>query len=65
MNRVSFKQPLYTTDWVEMRARVVYVRKYSLEVEVELNIERSTGEKVISHTGYFTVINFNEVRIIY
>ncbi len=60
MNRILFKQPIYTVDMVEMTARVVYVRRYTLEVEIELNVQRPSGAVVPSHSGYFTVLNFDE-----
>ncbi|MBI3991844.1 MAG: acyl-CoA thioesterase [Candidatus Lambdaproteobacteria bacterium] len=60
MNRIFFKQPIFPTDTVEMVARVVYVRTYTLEVEIRVRIERSSGEQVESHSGYFTVFNYDE-----
>jgi len=61
MNRIFFKKPLYITDFLDMKARVVYVRKFSLEVEIDVSIERKDGQQVSSHTGYFTMIQFNNV----
>lgn len=57
MNRIYFRHPIYTTDLVEMSARVVYVRHSTLEVEIAVRLERISGESVQSHTGYFTVLN--------
>ena len=60
MNRIFFKQPIVPTDTVQMVARVVYVRTYTLEVEIRVRIEHSTGETLDSHSGYFTVFNYDE-----
>ncbi|MDH4224473.1 MAG: acyl-CoA thioesterase [Deltaproteobacteria bacterium] len=57
MNRIFFKQPIYTTDLVEMTARVVYVRRYTLEVEINVKLRRISGEELSSHSGFFTVLN--------
>ncbi len=57
MNRIFFKRPIYITDLVELTARVVYVRHYTLEVEIDVRLERASGETLQSHTGYFTVLN--------
>ena len=59
MNRLLFKQPIFATDLVEMTARVVYVRRYTLEVEIEVTLLRG-GETFSSHSGYFTVLNYDE-----
>ncbi|OQS06808.1 DNA replication licensing factor MCM8 [Thraustotheca clavata] len=62
MNRIVFKLPITTSDIVSMKSRIVMVRRHTLEVEVEVFIERVGQEnsKRKSHTGYFTVINLNE-----
>ena len=57
MNRIFFKQPIFTTDVVSLAARVVYVRNFTLEVEIEVELERIDGEVLTSHTGYFTVLS--------
>jgi acyl-CoA thioesterase 11/acyl-coenzyme A thioesterase 9 len=57
MNRIFFRHPIYTTDLVELSAHVVYVRHYTLEVEIEVRLQRLSGETLQSHTGYFTVLN--------
>jgi len=60
MDRIFFKHPVFTTDWVEMKARVIFVKKYVLEIEIAVTLERRDGTRVNSHSGYFTVLNFNE-----
>ena len=60
MNRIFFRQPIRTTDLVEIDARVVMVRNYTLEVETVVRLQRKDGEKVESHSGYFTILNYNE-----
>jgi len=60
MNRILFRQPIFTTDLVEITARVVYVRRYTLEVELQVNVQKPNGETLHSHSGYFTVLNYDE-----
>ncbi len=60
MNRIFFKQPIYPTDLVELTARVVYVRHFTLEVAIDVKLQRATGEELPSHSGYFTVLNYDE-----
>jgi acyl-CoA hydrolase len=44
-----------------MTSRVVYVRNYVLEVEISVDVERGEGKRVHSHSGYFTILNADEV----
>lgn len=60
MNRIVFRQPIFASDLVEMTARVVYVRRYTLTVEIEVTLLRADGSKVPSHSGAFTVLNYDE-----
>ena len=60
MNRIFFKEPIFITDLVDMTARVVYVRTNTLEVEIDVRLHRLGGEVVPSHSGYFTVLNYDE-----
>eukprot|EP01112_Ceratiomyxa_fruticulosa_P015179 TRINITY_DN4438_c0_g1_i1.p1 TRINITY_DN4438_c0_g1~~TRINITY_DN4438_c0_g1_i1.p1 ORF type:complete len:371 (-),score=64.17 TRINITY_DN4438_c0_g1_i1:80-1192(-) len=61
MNRISFKKPVRIGDLLEIVAHVVYVRTHIIEIEVNLNIEHPDGTKEPSHSGYFTLLNVNEV----
>ncbi|KAJ9438662.1 Protein VdlD [Diplonema papillatum] len=54
MNRVEFKHPISINDWVELHARVVYVSKYTVHVELKILKEESgVQEPVTSHVGHF------------
>jgi acyl-CoA thioesterase 11/acyl-coenzyme A thioesterase 9 len=63
MNRIFFKQPIFSSDLVRMRSRVVYVRNYTAEVEIDVSIQRLNGEEVPSHSGFFTVLNFGDAGL--
>lgn len=60
MSRILFRQPIYASDMVEMTARVVYVRRYTVEMEIEVVLQREDGTEVPSHSGVFTVLNYDE-----
>lgn len=60
MNRIFFKQPITSADWVRMTARVVYVRHSTLEVDIAVSIQHMNGEVVPSHSGQFTVLSYDE-----
>lgn len=60
MNNIFFKQPILASDLVEMTARVVYVRHFTLEVDIAVTLQRGGGEEIASHSGYFTVLNYDE-----
>ena len=60
MNRIFFRRPIYTSDLVEIDARVVMVRNFTLEVETVVRVQRISGEIVDTHSGYFTVLSYDE-----
>ena len=61
MNRIVFEQPIFTSDLVELTARVVYVRRFTLEVALDVTLQRPDGTRLRSHRGYFTVLNYDEI----
>ena len=38
-----------------------YVRTHVLEVEIDVIVQRITGERIPSHSGYFIILNADEV----
>jgi acyl-CoA thioesterase 11/acyl-coenzyme A thioesterase 9 len=60
MNRIFFKHPIASLDWVTMTARVVYVRRYTLEVEIAVSLQHLDGSRTASHSGSFTVLSYDE-----
>eukprot|EP00188_Purpureofilum_apyrenoidigerum_P005456 Plantae.Rhodophyta-Purpureofilum_apyrenoidigerum.ctg711.p1 GENE.Plantae.Rhodophyta-Purpureofilum_apyrenoidigerum.ctg711~~Plantae.Rhodophyta-Purpureofilum_apyrenoidigerum.ctg711.p1 ORF type:complete len:358 (-),score=70.21 Plantae.Rhodophyta-Purpureofilum_apyrenoidigerum.ctg711:61-1134(-) len=63
MNRIDFKQSIKPEHVVEMHARVVNVRRYILEVEIETFVDKSFERQGIlpAHAGYFTVLSLDEL----
>ena len=63
MDRIFFRAPIRPTDWVELTARVTYVRRFTLEVEIQVVLQRPLGngetEVIPSHSGTFTVLNYD------
>lgn len=64
MSKVLFKKPVRISDLVEMRAKIVYVRTYTVCVQVTVLLHAFMGDKpVLSHTGLFAVLNFDESNL--
>jgi len=63
MNRIDFKQSIKPEHVVEMHARVVNVRRFVLEVEIEACVDKSfEGQGVLpSHAGYFIILSLDEL----
>jgi acyl-CoA hydrolase len=61
MDRVIFHAPVQIHDALEMKARVVYVRRHTLVVKLDVVIEKPTGDRIQSHTAYFTVLSFDDI----
>lgn len=62
MHSVEFRHPIMLTDWVSLEATVVYVHRTTLEVDVEVFIERP-GEPLMTNKASFVLTNFDEVGI--
>ncbi|OSX71661.1 hypothetical protein BU14_0513s0005 [Porphyra umbilicalis] len=62
LDRISFQAPVLPLHVLHLVARVVYVRRYTVEVEVHVSLDRRvSGEpQVSSHVGSFTVLNLDE-----
>ncbi|KAJ8902264.1 hypothetical protein NDN08_006671 [Rhodosorus marinus] len=63
MNRIDFRQTIKPEHVVEMHARVVSVRNTTIEVEIEAFVDKIMDGLgiVTSHSGYFTVLNVDEI----
>lgn len=58
---LSLEKPIKTTDWVTLRARVVFVRIYTLQVEIQVG--RQSGFESVTeptHSGVFTLVNYDQ-----
>ena len=62
MHNLKFEHPIFTTDWVMAKARVVYVRRTTLEVEVEVFVERD-GKTFLSHVSCFVLADVSRTVI--
>ena len=60
MNQILFRHPILTSDLVAIDTRVVMVRNYTLEVETLVRVKRLDGKDEISHSGYFTILSYDE-----
>lgn len=62
LDRISFHAPVLPLHVLHLVARVVYVRRYTVEVEVHVSLDRRVSNEppVKSHVGSFTVLNLDE-----
>ena len=60
MNSVVFKEPVYKTDWTELKAHVVFVRHSTMQIDVEVTAERD-GKKVPTNEASFVVVSLDEI----
>lgn len=58
---VHFKLPVQPTALLRTTARVVLVRRFCMEIEVKMQIDRSSEglDEQLSHVAYFTVISYD------
>mmetsp|Transcript_35592 Transcript_35592/g.36297 ORF Transcript_35592/g.36297 Transcript_35592/m.36297 type:complete len:372 (+) Transcript_35592:37-1152(+) len=63
MDRVSFTQPITMRDVLEMKAYVVYVRNYLLQVQVTAFVDKvgNRSDLKLSHTGFFEILNLDSL----
>ena len=60
MHSCEFRHPILLSDWVSLEAHAVYVHNTTLEIDVEVFIERP-DHPIISNKASFVVTNFDEV----
>ncbi|MCP4295150.1 MAG: acyl-CoA thioesterase [Proteobacteria bacterium] len=62
IDNVQFSRPIFSDDIVEMESRVSFVRNHTLDVDVNIKVEKrfqeSDGRKE-SHTAKFTILNYD------
>ncbi|KEG13814.1 ATP-binding protein Cassette (ABC) superfamily [Trypanosoma grayi] len=59
MHDMIFDRPLYPSDFTTLEAKVVYVRNTTMEVDVDMRVERD-GEFVTSNRASFVLICMDE-----
>jgi acyl-CoA hydrolase len=65
MHSVQFHEPIFYTDAVSLRTRVVNVRNTTLEVDVEVFVDRADGRHLTSNCASFVLVslsNFGKPR---
>ncbi len=60
VNDVLLKRPLFNSDRIELKARVVYVRTHTLEVSIDIAVDTLQGERHLLDPVEFQVLNFDE-----
>lgn len=61
MYNVVFNDAVHVQDWVSLNAHVVYVHRTTLEVEVEIEVERA--EKVVTNKASFVLASFDDAGL--
>lgn len=56
LHGIHFREPVQPTYLMCTAARVVLVRRYFIDVEVTVTVERLDGSSGISNVGYFTLV---------
>jgi acyl-CoA hydrolase len=59
MHSVEFKNPIFHSDWATIRAKVVYVRNSTFEVDVEVSVERG-GKSFVTNHASFILVSMND-----
>eukprot|EP00759_Apiculatamorpha_spiralis_P041362 PhF_6_TR40017/c0_g1_i1/m.59387 len=59
MHNLTFVQPIQTTDWVKARARVIFTRSTTFEVEVDVVIDHGDGRESVANTAWFLLGKYN------
>jgi acyl-CoA hydrolase len=65
MHSVQFHEPIFYTDAVSLRARVVNLRNTTMEVDVEVFVDRADGRHLTSNCASFVLVslsNFGKPR---
>ena len=60
VHSLEFRHPIYHTDWVSLTSRVVYVRHSTLEVDVEVSVERKGGVTTVTNVASFILVSLDE-----
>lgn len=66
MHSVAFPEPVFASDWVTLDARVIYVRRTTMEVDVTLRAERRESSEnggVITNKASFVLVNSNDIGV--
>jgi acyl-CoA hydrolase len=59
MHAIEFNQPVYKTDWMQLEAHVVYVKRTTMEVDVRVTSERN-GEIITTNRATFVLMSLDE-----
>ena len=59
MYNVVFNDAVFIQDWVSLNAHVVYVHRTTIEVEVEIEVERS-DKRIVTNKASFVIASFDD-----